>query len=170
MKPRLLARLFAAALLLAVAVVAGSSSDDRLSLNEYFARIEAKNDETLQLFDTLGPRFPGAFEEPGPTRDYYEAFLGIRRGLVGDLEGMRPPPKVEEFHLEIVSSEMALASLIEDFIDRLAEVESGSELDALLSDQELRAASTAAADRFREACLDLVRIAEDEAIEFNIDC
>ena len=171
MKPRLFVPLIIAALLLAIgAIAAACGGDDGLTLEEYFRRIQALSDEFDERFEplveSLNQEFDSEAEELEATRDFFNADIVIFRDFVNALDDLDPPAEVKGTHEEFMAANMELVDTLQDVTDRMADVASTSELQELLDDPELEAATT----RFDNACFSLEDIADANGIAFDLEC
>lgn len=170
MTPRLLVPLLATLLLLALGTTAVACGDGGLSLDEYFQRVDELDEATDAQLEELQDAFPGAYEQPAPTRDFFNAALPIFTHFVDALDEIDPPSEVEDAHNEAVASGRAFTEALEDFADRLAGVETSSELEDLFSELDEDPEFTAAEERFDAACFALQDIADANDIEIELDC
>jgi len=171
MKPHLFVLLVIAALLLALgSIAAACGGDDELTLEEYFQRIDAlfnEADERFQpLVEALDQEFYSEAEQIEATRAFFNADIPILRDFVDGLDDLDPPTEVEGPHEEAVAGGRELVEFLQGFTDRFADVESTSELEEILDDTELEAAS----DRFDDACLALQDIADANGIAVDLEC
>jgi len=112
--------------------------------------------------------FEGVGEDIEATRDYFDSFDAIVRQAVNDLKGLNPPAEARAAHDEFVAGGAEMLASLEDFSDRLAEVESPSGLAALFA--EPMPALDAAQQRATDACLQLQEIADENGIEVDLEC
>lgn len=180
MKPSRFSLPLMAALLLALTTIAAACAGggDEPTLEEYFRQLEARVDERERQFDALQEEFTPD-EEGAPdlssgevlqqidaVRRFYEASGPIFGDFVEAVDGIDPPPEVENPHEEFVAAGAAVLDLFLDFTGRLADVESVVELGALFNDPGLDAASA----RYGQACSNLQGIADDNGIDVDLQC
>ena len=177
MKRRLFAPLIVAALLLAFGTAAsgcGGDGDGGLTLEEYFQRLEAaENDRAAQseaLQEESEQEFSEGFasekEEIEATRDLFDAVTPVFGDFVDALADVDPPAEAQDAHEEAVDAGARLLAVFQDVADRLAEVESASEAEEVLDDSELETAD----DRFDQACFTLQEIADANDIVVDLGC
>ena len=166
MTPRLPVPLFATLLLMALGTIAAACGDGGLTLEKYLQQVEAADDEAEARSDALEDQFPTAFEEPGATRDFFNAFAAIFRDFVDDLNDIEPTAEVEDAHNEFADAAEELAASFDELAGRAADAETLEELLTALFTSEL----SAAGDRFEVACLDLQGIADANAIDADLEC
>lgn len=171
MKPHRFVLLFIVALLLAVGAIAVSCGDsNELTLEEYLRRIEALSDQADERFEPLVEALNQEFDaEPDrleATREFFRADIPIVRDFLEGVDDLEPPAEVEGPHEETVAAGAEFLEILEDFTDRITGVESTSELEELLDDPELEAAS----GRFEEPCFALQDIADANGIDVDLKC
>ena len=110
----------------------------------------------------------GVGEDMEATRDYFDGFEAIFRQTLNDLNDIHPPAQAQDAHEEFVAALSRMLALAEHFNDRLADLESPSDLEALLAQNE--PSFDAAAERFDNACVQLQGIAHENGIEVNLGC
>jgi len=159
----LLAALMAGALLLAAC-----GGEEKLDLDQYFRGLDDIVDTADTRVDTLMDEAQGVGEETEATRVYFEGFEAIFEQTLNDLNDLHPPAEVRDAHDEFVAALAAGLAVWEDFSTQLADVESPSGLKTLLAEFEL--AFDAAAERLDNACLQLQGIADQNAIEIDLEC
>ena len=182
MRARLFLISFGAALLLALGVAATAcGGDGALSLEEYFQRLDAIQNESDARFEALEAEEPDIDdddvldeEEKEALRDSFAAFPTIFREAIDKADDLDPPAEAEEAHDELVAAGEALvesqSELQEDFLARLADIESTSELEELFSELFENAEAQAASERFTAACLALQDIANANDIAVDLEC
>ncbi len=170
MKLRLSALFLIAAALLALIAACGGGGGEELTLEEYFRRIQALSDEVDERFEplveALNREFDSEAEQIEANRVFFNADIPILIDFGDGLDDLDPPVEVEDPHEEAVAGIAELVEFLQDFTDRLADVDSTSELEELLDDPELEAAS----GRFDQACFDLQDIADVNDIDMDLDC
>ena len=158
-------------MLLVLGTIAAACGDDgELSLEEYFQQVDQVGDDFDTRTEALEDAFPAAFEEPAATRDLFNAGLPIFSDFVDAIDDIDPPAAVEDEHNEAVAAGQAFEERIEDLVNRLADVESASELEDLFTELEEDPEFTAAEERFEAACLSLQGIADANGIAVDLEC
>ena len=169
MKPRLFVPLFVAGLLLVFGTIAAAcGGNGESSLEKYFQRLEATFQDIDERFAALESEFPGAFEEPGPTRDALSAIVLIIGDSRDALAQIDPPDEAQQAHKEFLDSAAAFQELMEDIAGQLADAETASDLEAVLGPSwpQFEAASA----RSGAACVALEGIGADNGIEVDLGC
>ncbi len=170
MARRTAAPLIILALLLALGTTAAACGGDDLTLEEYFQRMEtlddAANERFEPLVEALDQEFESEADQVEATRAFFNADIPILRDFVDALDDLDPPTEVEDPHEEFVAAGRDQVDAFQDLTGRMTVVESISELEELLDDPELDAAS----DRFDKACFELQEIAADNGIAFDLGC
>jgi hypothetical protein len=169
---RVLAVFAAATLLLVTAAIAtgcgGGGDTEQLSLEEYFRQTETVIQGSFSQLDGLENQYPGALEEPEATRDFFDAALTLISTGADQLAAINPPDEVRDVHAEALDAIEGFRETSEDFGDRLADVESASELAQFLD--EATPAIQAAQARVGAPCLELEDIAAKNGIDVDLDC
>ena len=158
------------ALLVALGAIAAACGGGELSLEEYFQRVDQAGDEFDTRIEGLEDAFPEAFEEPTVTRDFFTAAVPIFRDFIDGLAAIDPPAAVEDEHNERVAAGEAFEERVGDLVNRLADVESASELEDLFDELEEDPEFTAAEERFEAACLSLQGIADANGVGVDLEC
>ena len=169
-----LALLAAAGLLLALGAVASACGGDGgggLSLEEYFAKLDAAQNEVDRKFEEAFQQ-----EEPGLdtseedvaafAREIVQDFstiLADAETAIGDLE---PAAEAEDAHNTLVQAIVGARTAVESIADDIPAALPLEELDALLGAPEVEAATNAV----DEACMELQQIADDNSIDVDLEC
>lgn len=159
-------RVLIAGAVIGVAALGYGCSDDgggALTLEEYFAKLQALDDE----FEDDSAALDSAFE----SEDLDEIKSALDAGttstgeFVDDVAELEPPEEVQETHDEAVAAGNELVEAIEAFNDEVQEAES---LEAL---QEIDFAAIGdASERFNAVCLDMEAVASENNIELDLNC
>jgi hypothetical protein len=162
--------------LAALGALAAACGDggEALTLEEYFQRLDAQQEEDDRRLEALeypfAPDFAsGKSEEEivNGTRDFFEAALQIREDTLDVFNGIDPPAEAEQAHAEFSEALAAMNRLNEDLVDDLAGVVATSQLDiAQLEGPEFRAGD----ERLGAACRALQAIADDNNIDVDLEC
>ena len=164
---------FPAILLAAMAAFAAAcgGSGETLTLEEYFQRLDAVDNEADERGQAIEDEFPQAFEEPKPTQEFINSLTALVRDFVDGLEQIDPPAQVEDAHNEAAAAGTDLAQVLEEAAPQLESVESASELEDVIGDVFAENSEFAAADeRFTNSCVALQQIADDNDIDVDLDC
>jgi hypothetical protein len=144
----------------------GGGGEEELDLDQYFRRVE----EIMNEMETRSKKleeYEGAGQEIEATRDYVDAVEGITRQALNDLKDLHPPAEARDAHDEFVGGVSQMLALWEDLSDGLADVESPSELQAVLAEDS---ASDAVLEQVDNACRQLQGIADENGIEVDVRC
>lgn len=139
-----------------------------LDLHQYLQRFQEINDATQTSVDALDEQFEGAGEDIGATQGYFDSFNAIAEQTINDLKALEPPAEARNAHDEFVAGLDQMLTLYEDISDRLADVKSLSELQAVFEEPD-PAFGTASA-RITSACLQLQGIADENGIDVDLRC
>ena len=172
--PRLLVFLLVAALALLVAAFAAACGDgDELTLEEYFQRIEALEDdlnaeeeELLAEIATVSTVAATEEEELEILKEFMAVLIPLARSYVEGLERIDPPSEVEDVHNEAVALQVEARETIEDLNERVQRIESADELEEF--EFELETADFL--DRRDQNCFALEAIAEENGIFVDLGC
>ena len=165
-----LSLLLGAILLVLGTAAAACDGDGGLSLEEYFQQLEAVTADADAAGDLVFADFPEEFaseeEQVLAFQDFYAAFVPIIADFLDAIDDLDPPAEAEDAHNEAVDAGRDFVTDLEDLTNELADVGSSSELEEVLDDPELDAAS----DRFDQARFALQDIADANSIEVDLTC
>ena len=139
-----------------------------LDLDQYLQRFQEINDATQTRVSALDEEFEGVGEDIEATQGYFDSFNAIAGQTVRDLKGLEPPAEARNAHDEFVAGLDQMLALYEDISDRLADVESLSELQAVFEEPD--PAFGTASVRIGNACLQLQGIADQNGIDVDLRC
>ena len=178
MKPSPLAVLLVAAAMLATGALAaacggGSGGSSELTLEAYFQRLGANENDFWEASKGIGldepdDGFGSEQEEIEAFRDWYGDSLPILTDYVDNLEEIALPSEVEDPHQEFVGAMMDGLRIIADVAGRIENVASVSELDEAL--ELYQPEGSAVRFRSREACTELQGIADQHGIDVDLLC
>jgi len=157
-----------AALALTLGLAACGGGEKELDLDQYFRQLEDINDSTQARIDILQEESQGVGVEIEPTRDYVDGLQAITKEALNDLKDLHPPAEARDAHDEFVAGLSELLALREALGDRLADLESPSELQTLLVEPDEPV--TAATRRVDNARCQLQGIAGGNGIEVDLGC
>lgn len=164
-------RIAAVAAVALAATVAWACSDDdggsSLTLEEYFAQVDAIDDETSAEIDAA---FEGITDE-GDVQQYKDAFKVLGPALEGaaeDLEAIDPPAEAEEEHDALVVELNNWADTATEIADGIDDIDASTpeEFFAAIEEQGF----TEANESFSTACLALQQVGADNDIEVDLGC
>ena len=158
------------AVLTAVHLLPGcGGGEEELDLGQYFERLEDISDVQDARVDALREESQGVGDDIETTRRYFAGFSDTLRQVLKDMQAMHPPAEVREAHSEQVRAAAELLALLEDFSDQLADVESTSDLRAVLAKLDEPPLETAM-ERAVSACQQVQAIADENGIEVDLAC
>jgi hypothetical protein len=168
-------------LTLVLAVVAGSlllaacggdgGEGEELSLEEYFQQFDAIEEVMYTSIGTLEEESEGVVgEDIETTQDYIAGYHDIVEQGLNDVRALQGPSEVGDAQDEFAAALSSMISLWDDLSDRLADVETTSELQDLLLGIQNDAQWLDASQQFTDACLELQGIADDNGIQVVLDC
>lgn len=163
-----------AVFLLGMAVFSGACSGDSdpLTLEEYFAELEAIVEDVDSQFEALLADFPeDAFADEANLelfKDLLDGFPPITGGWVDRAKDLDPPAEVEDAHNDLIDAGEALLVAHEERAEAMGDAETMAELETISRETD---PSTAVAEAARDtACVALVDIAVASDIHVSISC
>jgi len=154
----------------AIGAGCGDAGDGSLSPEQYFQQVQAIWDDYDQQEAAMSRQFPAGFGEPEATQKGFSAVTAIFREALGKQGDLDAPAGAQEAHQEFLAAGRVVLEASEDTADRLAEAESWSEVEELMSDLQQDSEIVAAADRFTDACFALEAIAHNNDIDVDLNC
>jgi hypothetical protein len=155
----------------AIAAACGGGGNGELTLEEYFERLDAIMEDADSRMEALeGPEemdLASEEEQLEAIREFYfDANLAIIEGSLDEIEGLDPPPEVEEAHDALLAAGADTVAAFEEVGSQVAEAESLADLVELFDDGRLEAAG----EGFEQACLELRGIADENEIDVDLNC
>lgn len=178
MKRRVVWFLLFAALSLGVSgiAVACGGGKERLSVEEYFQRLQAISDDLDEQGATLDSEFeaavgPGTADgvDVGAVQKVLAEGGAAFRGALDDLESLNPPSSLEDAHRTFVEQVRVRTDLIESLAQRATEAQSASDLGEVFAEFESPELEQEAT-RFSAACQALEGLATDNGIQVSLNC
>lgn len=180
-KLRLLVSTLGAVVLALTALTACGSDGDGggLSLEEYFRRLNAIQDEVDERSEAVPePAVDDddllTEDEKEALRDYISQLVAILRDAFEAAADLDPPAEITAEHDAFVAAGQELVRIQEQFQDSLpdllAQTQSTSELETLFTDFSEGTDAAAAGDRFGQACSQLQAVAAENSIDIDLDC
>jgi hypothetical protein len=168
-------------LTLVLAVVAGSlllaacggdgGEGEELSLDEYFQQFDAIEEVMYTSIGALEEGSEGIIgEDIEATEDYVVGYHDIVEQGLNDVKDLQAPSEVGDVQDEFVAALSNMISLWDDLSDRLADVETTSELQDLLLGLQGETQWLEASQQLTQACRELQGIADENGIEVILDC
>lgn len=150
---------------MSVGVSACSSGGGKLSLEEYFEKLEEIDNKSTEETDALGERL-GNTEDVEEIKDAFAEFPAIIDEFLDDLEGLEPPDEAADAHDEAVEAGRAFQDEFDKLLDDLQDAESLDDLFGITENDAFNEADQA----FTDACNELQSIADDNGIDVSLDC
>ncbi|MGQ9571823.1 MAG: hypothetical protein ACUVV3_01325 [Dehalococcoidia bacterium] len=147
----------------------GEEEGGEITLDQYFQRFEAINTAAGARINTLVEESAGLGADIEITQDYFDEYGIITEEAVHDFKDLHPPAEVRDAHDEFVA---ALEDMLREWKrlgDRLADVESPSDLEPLLAELDEPPFDTAM-ERLIDVCPELQRIADENGIDVDLKC
>jgi hypothetical protein len=166
-------------LMMVLAIVAGSlllaacggGEGEGLSLDEYFQQFDAIEEGMKTDTTALDEQSVGIIgEDIQATQDYVAGYHDIVEQGLNDVKALQAPSEVGDAQDEFVAALSNMISLWDDLSDRLADVETTSELQDLLVALQGETQWLEASQQFTDACLELQGIADENGIDVTLDC
>ena len=165
MKRRLFVSLFIAALVLALGTIAAAcGGGGALSLQEYFQKLDAVQNDAAARSEALGQ----PAQELQALRDFSDEATALFSEVKGSLDDLEPPGEAQDAHKEMVAAFTEQLGLFRDLADKLADAKSLSEVQEELANLVTELDSVG--ERMEETCLALQQIADDEGIDVDLEC
>lgn len=156
-------------LLLAAVAVACGGGGGALTLEEYFQRLDAAENELSAAGEQVAePEFndDDVFDEAEKQalRENLDAFFAILEDFRNALADLEPPDEVAEQHTNTIARLDDFAEALRDSGDRIQELESLDELEDAFADVD------AADESVTQACFDLQAVADANNIAVDLEC
>lgn len=152
-------------------LLAACGGEEELDLDQYFQRFDHIGGTFDARIDTLMEESRGVGQEIEGTRGFFDDFQAITKQALNDVNDIYPPAdagEARDAHDEFVAALAEVLAILEDISDRLADIESPSEVQALV--EQLTPSFDAASERANDACLQLQGVADENGIEVDLDC
>ena len=165
-----------AAVFVAAAVFSGacSSDSDPLTLEEYFAELEAIDADVDSQFEALFADFPedeDAFADEANLEVFKDVLVGFPRitsDFIDSTKDLDPPSEVEDAHNHLVETGQALLVAYEEGVDVISAAETMAEFETL--NLEVEPTINAARAAVEGACLAVLDIARANEIHVSVTC
>ena len=164
----------AAALLLATSVLSGacSSDSDPLTLEEYFAELEAIDADADSEFEAMFANFPeDPFADEADLEVFKDVVVGFPR-IVGDLvdgvNALDPPSEVEDAHQALVDAGEDIIVAFDEGVKAINEAETMAEVETVM--EQLDPTIDGAQGVFDAACFTVVDIGIANDIHVSVTC
>ena len=167
----------AAALLLALGTVAaacGGGGGNKLTLEEYFQKLDSVQEQADATFATQEastgePSQDASGEELAAfLRDNVTSSADVLRDAAADVNDLEPPDEVADAHSDIAAAINDLVAAFDDLADSVPDTLTPAELEqgTFFNSTELNAAD----EQFVAACNALEQIASDNGITVDLAC
>ena len=165
-------------LMVALAVVAGSllltacgGGEEEVDVDEYFQRLDEIEGGIKTGIGALREESEGLIgEDIEATQDYVDGYQDVLGQALNDMKELQPPAEAGDAHDEFVGALSNMLPLWEDLSERLADVESPSEVQELLVASAAEPSWQTTAQRFTDACRELQGIADEKGIDVDLGC
>ena len=159
-------------LLLLGTIAAACSSDDEITLEEFYEQRQAIADEYRPQFDEALESFPDDGEETDENlqaeKAYYSEVAALWDDVFDELETLNPPSEVEDEFDEFLAAGRDNGEFSDEFADSVDGVESYTELAELYD--EIEAETEALNESYRASCQSLQEVADANSIVADIGC
>jgi hypothetical protein len=157
--------------LLLAACGGGGGEGEELSLDEYFQQFDAIEEVMYTSISALEGGSEGVIgEDIEATHDYVVGYHDIVEQGLNDVKALQGPSEVGDAQDEFVTALSNMISLWDDLSDRLADVETTSELQDLLVGLQSETQWLEASQHLTDACRELQGIADENGIQVILDC
>lgn len=151
-------------------VASGCGDDgggDKLTLEEYFEKIDELDNEQQTASDRLNSEVEELGEDASPddVADSFQKQVDLLEDFTDDLDDIDPPDEVQDAHDEVVSALRDAPAEFESLIDEFREADSIEEAFGAFEDSDF-----SAIEKADEGCRDLEAIAADNNIDVDLDC
>jgi hypothetical protein len=146
-------------------IACGDGGGGELTLEEFFAEVQALDDELEERSNELDAQF----DEEGTVEqaiDLLEQQGDLIDEFIDGIEDLNPPDEAADLQDEAVSAGREAAQAFQDILDSAADAASLDELFALFDTAE----TNPAFERFDEVCLDAEALAADNGISVDFSC
>ena len=173
MKPCLRLLLPAGLMLLLLGTIAAAcTSDDELTLEEFYQQGQAISDDFAVEIEEVYESFPDDGEETDENlqaeKDSYGEFSPVYDDFFDELETLNPPSEAEDEFDDLLKTGREIVEFLEDYAVRIEGAESFTELGQLLDEGDAEA--DALQDSYQAACQSLQDIADANDIVAVIEC
>ena len=144
------------------------SSDDELTLAQYFERVQEISTERSAEIDGLDEKFDALGEDDvDGLHDVFHELSDINREGIEEIDDVGAPGEVGDEHKEFVKTGLAMSDKFDEIVDEIGDADTMEEaFDIFLSTDALDGAEA----EFVEACEALQKIGTDAGIEVDLDC
>jgi hypothetical protein len=168
---RLIATLFASLALTAAAVAAvacGGGGGDTLTLEEYFAALQALDDQFEADSDALNSSLEGLSDDEivEQAPDVFAQQADNVKTFIDGLDDLNAPDEAKDLQEEAVSAGRDAHASLVSLTERMRDAETTEELNAAFDDPEADAVFA----RFDQVCLDEEALAAEHDITIDLNC
>lgn len=146
----------------------GGGGGDALTLEEFFAEVEALDNKFESEVADVEAGF-GELDESSSVEDavdLLEQEVDVVEGFVDSLDGLEAPDEAADIHEEAVSAGRAVVQAFRDAIDESSDAESVEDFFSPFEAGELDPVF----ERFDQACLDAEALAAENNITVDLNC
>jgi hypothetical protein len=151
------------------------ASGEELTLEQYFARVDALDEELMRESDRREQEFEALSEAERLSRaeEFLHGELGVIQYYANELAAVDPPEPVREAHQEAVTGAAAIEEAVSGWVSEVDEAgpfASYAEYSSKVNEIADRMGLSSVFDPYNAACLKLEAIAAYAKISFDIDC
>lgn len=155
----------------ALAAACGDNGGSKLTLEEYFQRIESIIDDLDEGLTLAAPvEVDSEDDRIEVTREFYRAVAALWSDSQEAFHEIDPPTEIVSAHEEAVAARDVRAMTLQDLAEQLESGDSVAELEAVFAQLGEDDAFHAAAERSKQACLTLQKLAADNGIDVDLKC
>jgi hypothetical protein len=142
-----------------------------LSAEQYFQKLQAIVDETVQKESAAVPSEEEAanltLDEQKQARiEFLTSFVSINEEATGRVENLNPPDDIQDAHDDLVAAAKELTSTFRDLADQAQDI-APEDIEDFFNTQVFGAFTSA---EFDEACSAVQDIADDKGIDVDLNC
>lgn len=143
--------------------------DDSLTVEEYFAELETAGIEFTARGEAVEAKLVDTQDPVAAAKQSVPEFATIYGDFLDELKGIAPPEEVAEAHQSMIDAGDETVAALDEAADSIEAIDDPAAV-AEFFDGPLVLAFGEAAERFKESCLALQGIADDDAIEVDLHC
>jgi hypothetical protein len=162
-------RIAVAALTTMLLAAACGDGDAALTVEEYFAQVEAAGNEFAERGDAADAELTESEDPVADAKEIIPQFEEILGDFLDTLEGISPPEEAADAHESTVAAGKEALAALSDAADAVADVDDLAGLVEFFEGPAMTAFG-AAGERFEASCTELQGIAEDQGLDVELRC